>query len=166
MTTEIAVANRLGIALASDSAVTISGGGRVKIFDTADKLFELSTEHPVAVMINGNMDCLGIPWEILVKDFREAEGLKKRDKITDWTRDFLTYVEGHMLIGEDAISTYIGRIIENEIDAVQAEVSTRIRKRIFEKPGKNVRGIPVDKMVLDFATERMELLGCSDDLII
>ena len=40
MTTEIAVLNRLGIALAADSAVTISGGGTTKVFESADKLFE------------------------------------------------------------------------------------------------------------------------------
>jgi hypothetical protein len=158
MTTEIAVANRLGIALASDSAVTISGGGRVKIFDTADKLFELSPHHPIAVMINGNMDCLGIPWEILVKDFREAEGLNERDKTTDWTRDFLSYVEGHMLISEESIAKYVGQIVENEIDFIQSEVSVKIRKWIFEESGGNIKKLPVDRMVLEEARDRLKFL--------
>jgi hypothetical protein len=78
MTTEIAVLNRLGVALATDSAVTISGGGTKKVFDSADKLFELSCIHRVAIMVNGNMDCFGVPWEIIVKDFRDNHGIEAR----------------------------------------------------------------------------------------
>jgi hypothetical protein len=100
MTTEIAVFNRLGLSLATDSAVTITSGGRVKVFNTADKLFELSTRHPVAIMFNGNMDCLGVPWEILVKDFRSSEGDQAPPTVAVWARDFLAYVESHGLISE------------------------------------------------------------------
>jgi hypothetical protein len=159
MTTEIAVANRLGIALASDSAVTISGAGRVKIFDTADKLFELSTHHPVAVMINGNMDCLGIPWEILVKDFREEHGEAAREKIADWTKDFLAYVESHMLISQESISKYVDTIIESEINEIQGSVSSKIRDRIFRRAtGVKMDKLSIDDMVLADAKERMALL--------
>ena len=91
MTTEIAVLNRLGLALATDSAVTITGGGRTKIFNSADKLFELSCKNPVAIMVNGNMDCFGIPWEILIKDFRDAHGEEKRPTIITWAEEFANY---------------------------------------------------------------------------
>jgi hypothetical protein len=130
MTTEIAVANRLGISLASDSAVTITGGGRVKIFDTADKLFELSPVHPVGVMINGNMDCLGVPWEILVKEFRESDGVKKRGKITDWTNDFVGFVQGHALIGDETSKRYIEHVIGKEIETIQRGVSSNVLPRL------------------------------------
>ena len=144
MTTETAVANRLGIALASDSAVTISDGHRVKVFDTADKLFELSSRHPVAVMINGNMDCLGIPWEILVKAAGNPRS-QRSAKITDWMRDFLEYVEGHMLISDEAIKRYINNVADNEIDAVQREISIKIRRHIFDSAAyKNGRLTPID----------------------
>ena len=88
VTTEIAVFNRLGLALATDSAVTITGGGRVKVFNTADQLFKLSPRRPVAIMFNGNMDCLGVPWEILVKDFRAGQGNRDRPTVDLWAKDF------------------------------------------------------------------------------
>ena len=84
MTTEIAVINRLGVALATDSAVTISGGSDSKVFDTGDKLFELSGTHPVGVMVNGNLDFLGVPWEILIKDFRESKQPDPSPPIKGW----------------------------------------------------------------------------------
>jgi hypothetical protein len=88
MTTEVAVANQLGIALATDSAVTITSAGKTKIFDTADKLFELSDQHPIGIMINGAMDCLGVPWEIMAKDFRDKEGSTSRPTVEKWLQIF------------------------------------------------------------------------------
>ena len=159
MTTEIAVSNRLGIALASDSAVTIRGRGRVKIFDTADKLFELSLKHPIGVMINGNMDCLSVPWEILVKDFRDKEGTKYRAKVTDWTKDFLAYVESHMLINDTAINKYIDGVIEKEIDIIQFNVATKIRRHIFEHAAKTKKPpLNIGAFLASDVRERMAFL--------
>lgn len=164
MTTEIAVANRLGIALASDSAVTITGGGRVKVFDTADKLFELSLSHPIGVMINGNMDCLGVPWEIMVKEFREGEGNTQRSTVEQWTTDFLAYVESHALIGGNSTDEYIRYIIEAEIRVVQENVTRRVWADIAGRARtKASNGPKSTKEVFDYyiqaeITERKEFL--------
>lgn len=160
MTTEIAVANRLGIALASDSAVTITGRGRVKVFDTADKLFELSAVHPVGVMINGNMDCLGVPWEILVKDFRETDGIKKRAKITDWTSDFVAFVQAHALIGDDSTKRYTQHVIANEIETIQRSVSSLLLERIrAESPRTTGEANAVlSKLIFEEIKKRSEYL--------
>lgn len=99
MTTEIAVINRLGIALAADSAVTIPGYGADKVFDTGDKLFELSERYPVALMVNGSMDFLGVLWELVAKEFRcttptDAEIIS----IADWMKRFLAFVAKHQAV--------------------------------------------------------------------
>jgi hypothetical protein len=157
MTTEIAVSNRLGIALATDSAVTITGGGRVKIFDTADKLFELSAQHPVAVMFNGNMDCLGVPWEILVKDFRRAEGERDRPTIAKWTDDFLEYVQGHGLVSEHLTGGYIENVTTKEIGAVQGRVRNKLEEYVFSRGG-DIRNFNLRRVVLETIEEREEFL--------
>ncbi len=64
MTAEIAILNKAGVALAADSKVTIGG---VKTFDTANKIFCLSKFHPVGIMIFGNAEFMGFPWETIVK---------------------------------------------------------------------------------------------------
>ena len=134
MTTEIAVFNRLGLALATDSAVTITGGGRVKVFNTADKLFELSPRRPVAIMFNGNMDCLGVPWEILVKDFRAGQGDRDRPTIDLWAKDFLEYVEKHGLVSEQTVGGYIENVATRQIEAIQNRVGRKIRSYVFSRP--------------------------------
>lgn len=157
MTTEIAVLNRLGIALATDSAVTISGNGHVKVFDTADKLFELSTDFPIAVMINGNMDCIGVPWEILVKDFRLTEGRIQRDTVERWAIDFLHYVQTHTLIDSTVVGKYISAVIENEIEQAQRSVALLVQFSLFESARNNRRvKLPdIDELLEEYLDNRI-----------
>jgi hypothetical protein len=70
MTAEIAVMNRVAIALAADSAATSMHGSVAKIYQTADKLFNLDAASPIAVMVYGGSEFLNIPWETVVKLFR------------------------------------------------------------------------------------------------
>ena len=77
MTAEVAILNKLGIALAADSAVTISeGDDSKKVFNTADKLFELSKSQPIACMVFSNLQFMHTPLQVLIKEFRS--------QITDW----------------------------------------------------------------------------------
>ena len=62
MTTQVALLNGLGIAIASDSAVT-SGG---KVLNTSEKVFELPLPHKVAVLTSGRADFMGHPWEVVL----------------------------------------------------------------------------------------------------
>jgi hypothetical protein len=126
MTTEIAVLNRLGVALAADSAVTISGGGTTKVFDSADKLFELSCIYPIAIMLNGNMECFGVPWEIIIKDFREAHGNAQKDSIHDWASEFIKYVESRSDIDDNASRQYVKHVAITELKLLKDDVSKLI----------------------------------------
>jgi len=69
MTAEIGIISRTGVALATDSAVSISLGDNniQKIFNSADKLFSLSKYQPVGIMVYGSATLMGIPWETLIK---------------------------------------------------------------------------------------------------
>lgn len=160
MTTEISVSNRLGIALATDSAVTISGNGHVKVFDTADKLFELSPQYPVGVMINGNMDCIGVPWELLVKEFRATEGTRQRATVEEWGIDFLKYVEDHVLIDETAVGKYVDQIISVEIEETQLDVTGYIQFHIFDAARQNrkVKVSNIDELLNSYFERRLAQL--------
>ncbi|HHT9114254.1 MAG TPA: hypothetical protein ACFYD0_13115, partial [Candidatus Wunengus sp. YC65] len=77
MTAEIAIMNKEAIALASDSAVTMLGESRQKIFTSANKLFALSKFHPVGIMVYGNAIFMDVPWETIIKIYRKDLGKKK-----------------------------------------------------------------------------------------
>lgn len=71
MTAEVALLNKNAVALAADSAVTIAATRGNKIYNAANKLFALSKCHPVGVMVYGNAEYMGVPWETIVKVYRE-----------------------------------------------------------------------------------------------
>lgn len=146
MTTEIAVLNRLGVALAADSAVTITRGADSKVYNTADKLFELSARHPVGLMVNGSLDCLGVPWEILAKDFRQNAGDVQRASIERWRDDFVAFVEASALLGDKSESRFMRAIAEREA----LELSTEISRTVVNSILKSVTaGTPVAPPVRD-----------------
>ncbi len=92
MTAEIAILNKSAVALAADSKVTVSSGGQEKTYDTVNKLFTLSRVHPVGVMIYGNADFMGFPWETIIKEYRKSKGTLSESKIADWGSDFLEFL--------------------------------------------------------------------------
>ncbi|WP_298135498.1 hypothetical protein [Acidiferrobacter sp.] len=96
MTCEVAVMNKRGIALAADSAVTVSDGdgGRKKIYSTAEKLFCLSPKLPVAVMTYGSADIMGVPWETVVKVYAQKLDGQRFDTLAEYAQDFFGFIEG------------------------------------------------------------------------
>jgi hypothetical protein len=72
----VAILNKHGVALAADSAVTVSSRveGPRKVYNSANKLFALSKYHPVGIMIYGNAEMMGIPWETIIKIYRARLG--------------------------------------------------------------------------------------------
>jgi hypothetical protein len=92
MTAEIAVMNTIGIALAADSAVTI-GSDAKKIFTSSDKLFQLSSQAPVGIMTYGNAAFMGVPWETIIKEFRNDLGARTFDRVDQYAKKFISFVE-------------------------------------------------------------------------
>ena len=121
MTVEVGVLNKYGVALATDSAVTI-GNGR-GYYNTANKLFALSKYETVAIMIYSNADFMGYPMETIIKEYRKNLADKKFEKLEGYWNDFLVYINN--FINErvdDSNDFYFQEIYEfftyinNEID--------------------------------------------------
>lgn len=91
MTAEVVIMNSIGVAMAADSAVTI-GTDAHKIFTSTDKLFQLSANEPVGVMIYGNTQLLGVPWETIIKRYRAGVGLRRLRTVRAYAESFLAYL--------------------------------------------------------------------------
>lgn len=91
MSAEIAILNKSAVALAADSAVTISsGGGSAKVFDSEDKLFELTLEDPIGVMIHNGMTFMDAPLPVLVK--RHRSGCARFGTVAEAADGFLDHL--------------------------------------------------------------------------
>src|SRR5579859_71180 len=85
--------NKSAVAMAADSAVTISSGrSGIKTYDTMNKLFELIKGRPVGVMVYANAELNGVPWETVIKCYRESRAGFHFKQLDDYASDFLAYL--------------------------------------------------------------------------
>lgn len=97
MTTEVAILNKSAVALAADSAVTITSrhperSSITKIYVDANKLFELVKGEPVGLMIYNSANVAGIPWETLLKEYRIRRPGAAFPRLEDYADSFVKFV--------------------------------------------------------------------------
>jgi hypothetical protein len=138
MTAEIAVMNKSGIALAADSAVTVSfpdgRDGRFrssKIFST-NKLFMLSKYYPIGIMIFGNASLMGVPWEIIIKEYRKKElAVNNFPLLENYGSDFIEYLNGNTFYFSDELQQEKTSIIfARQIDEIMKETKKRLLEMV------------------------------------
>ncbi len=100
MTCEVAVLNRLGLALAADSAVTFSSQalshGTTTYSSGANKIFQLTESEPVGLMVFNSAVLQGVPWELIVKSFRKQFGSKSCSKLADYRQELAGFIAQHV----------------------------------------------------------------------
>jgi hypothetical protein len=146
VTAEVAILNKTAVALAADSAVTISAGAsQHKIFDSADKLFELTQADPIAVMINNDMSFMEAPLPVLIKEYRNTA--PRFARVADAGDAFLSYLNDFAAASpnriklqslEDAIRPAIQHLSdtarESFLDEIIDSETGELRQEYSEKP--------------------------------
>jgi hypothetical protein len=95
MTSEVVLMNRQAVAMAADSAVTISGPQYLKTYQSVDKLFQLVEGQPVGVMIYNNAEIMSTPWETVISLYREATRGRPLDTVQAYAEDFMNFISGN-----------------------------------------------------------------------
>lgn len=95
MTSEVVLMNRQAVAMAADSAVTITGGNYIKTYQSVDKLFPLVEGQPVAVMIYNNAEIMSTPWETVISLYREAARGRPLETVEAYAEDFMSFISGN-----------------------------------------------------------------------
>ena len=129
MTAEVVVMNRLGVALASDSAASVLVGGRTKLYH-ADKLFMLSNVRPVAVMVYNSSSLLQVPWETIVKSFRAELGGVAYDTLEEYAAALIAYLNrSHCMFPEDVQKV----MFLHTLGVLFKEIDREVRRDALEK---------------------------------
>ncbi|MYL58985.1 hypothetical protein GLW20_15870 [Virgibacillus halodenitrificans] len=129
MTAEVAIMNKLGMALAADSAITSGRDGVQKVYNSANKLFSLSKHHPVGIMVYGAASFMEVPWDIIIKSYRESLGDKKFDNLSYYFENFLDFLRQDNRFGREDIEHIIvyrtfSDILKRLVRGVEEEVSS------------------------------------------
>ena len=89
MTSEILIMNKNAIVMAADSAVTVEGS---KTYNGVNKLFMLSNDPPMGIMIFGAAYFESIPMETLIKEYRKKTDFEDKQDILSIKNDFLKFL--------------------------------------------------------------------------
>lgn len=167
MTAEIAVLNKDAVALAADSAVTIAGQ---KTYQTTNKLFSLSREQPVGIMIYGDSELCGVPWETIIKLYRKEIGNEERPYLKNYVVEFIEFIEEKISIYlqdnlEDNLLEYAENYLHRLADKIDTEVEQNLKTQSLSK--RQVSAILRKHIDNDFVYwEEKEKLNFTDEEII
>jgi hypothetical protein len=93
MSAEIILLNKLGVAIAADSAITV--GNRDAIFNTAQKIFPFGDKIPLAFLYYSTTEFMGIPIDVIFRRYMESVQTRKLqlNTVREYLHDFVQFIE-------------------------------------------------------------------------
>ena len=127
MTSVVGILNKQGVAIAADSAVTRGrmkeGRKQQKVTKNGNKMIRLCEAVPVAVMITGNADYLQIPWEVIVRRYRQQRGSITHSTVEDAAHDFFAFIQSDPVFwGYDCGAGFVESLAENIHNGIVADL--------------------------------------------
>lgn len=153
MTAEVAIMNKLGMALAADSAITSGRDGVQKVYNSANKLYSLSSVHPVGMMVYGAASFMEVPWDVIIKSYREYLGDRKFTDLTFYMEDFLDFLRQDPRFNNSEVEEIIVyRTFSDILKRIVREVEDNI-----ENSDQNVNNEKVSEWLMDCVKNNLSL---------
>lgn len=134
MTAVVGILNKQAVAIAADSAVTIGGANGRKIFNKANKVFTLSKQHPVGIMIYNAASFMTTPWETIIKVYRQQLNNRYFPTVKDYQEDFIAFLKSKTFYADAQMqSAYLENFATNIINNVVNETAEDNRS-IIDNP--------------------------------
>lgn len=168
MTAEIIVINKGAIALAADSAVTFYSNNEYKI-KNANKLFTLSKYQPVGLMVYGNAEFMGTPWEIIIKQFRETLGIIEKDSFEEYVQLFLKFLTDYeKMIPERQMNVFLNQRVINYysmmLQLILERIHTEINSKCNIQKGRTfITSSEIKQIILETINSHLDLWSKSKD---
>jgi len=150
MTSLVVLMNNQAAAVAADTAVTISDGfGKTRTRTGVKKLFRLSEDKPVSIMIYGGAEIMGMSWGPIITQFRREFGGRSFDTVAQYADHFLSYLDSYdAIFSEDIQKRYYLFYLRTIYDWV-IYTANKIAERERANPSPN--GPRTPKQFVDLA---------------
>jgi hypothetical protein len=102
MTSQLILLNGFGIALASDSAMTL---GNKRTYETAEKVIPLPGPHRLAVLHSGAVNIHGMPYSVLINEWATTLGNTSLRTVALYRQNFLSWLnDNHDWVGPTRVT--------------------------------------------------------------
>lgn len=133
MTAVIGILNKRGAAIAADSAVTRQRRRNSKVTKNGNKMIRLSDVDPISVMITGNGRFCETQWDIIVRHYRQHQGVISHETVEACVHDFFKFLaDNHLFCDKEMVMQHIEGEMNELFARVHLEVDRKF-KRINEK---------------------------------
>lgn len=92
MTALVGILNKKAAVIAADSAMTVTNGDRMKIYNNATKIFNLTQHGSIGVMLFNAVEFMKTPWEVIISLYRDKRGDKVFDSVKEYAEDFFDFL--------------------------------------------------------------------------
>lgn len=115
--------------MAADSVITVNNDKGVKIYNTDTKIFRLSDEHPIGVMIYDNVEFMGTPWELISNLYRKERDNMACHSVQEYAETFIGFLnDNNFFSSDESRETYLLQEIFAFYNLVKDEVSELLEK--------------------------------------
>ena len=159
--------NRMGIALAADSVVSIYDNGvQRKRHDSVVKLFMMSERHPVGIMVYNNASLLGIPWETIIKLFRRNLENRSFQTLEEYGQELIQYLmNSENLFPVGVQQKYFQKEFKAECFRIQKEANELYRLVPLATRIEYEEAELRDKLVEDVICNRLDRWKANEDAL-
>ncbi len=133
MTAEVAILNKTAVALAADSAVSIGRPPNLKIYNTVNKIFEMSACDPVGIMVYVRLDFMGLPLETIIKEYRKTIKKDAFDTLEQYKDNFCKYLKTEVRVTSEYEIENAYTIIMDFFGRANAEIEDLILDDIMAR---------------------------------
>ena len=139
MTAVVGILNKHAVAIAADSAVTIGGNGGRKIFNKANKVFTLSKQHPVGIMIYNSASFMTTPWETIIKVYRKQLGSTSFSTLKEYEQNFIAFLRSKNFYTDAGMQTaFLENFSLDVINSIINDIALQ-NKGLIENPSPESR---------------------------
>ena len=139
MTAVVGILNKHAVAIAADSAVTIGGNGGRKIFNKANKVFTLSKQHPVGIMIYNSASFMATPWETIIKVYRKQLGNTSFSTLKEYKQNFIAFLRTKSFYTDAGMQTvFLENFSWDVINSIINDIAIQ-NKGLIENPSLESR---------------------------
>ncbi|MBO1002530.1 hypothetical protein [Pseudogracilibacillus auburnensis] len=153
MTAEIVIMNKYGLSLAADSAITSGSEGIRKVYNSANKLFSLSDHHPIGIMVYGSASFMEVPWDVIIKTYRNHLGVKTFAQLQGYVDDFLSFLQQEETFSNGEVEEIIVyRIFSDMLKQIVKEVE----EKLAEKNEADIEDKYITNLLLECVNKKMK----------
>jgi hypothetical protein len=104
----------------------------------------LSKYNPIGILIYGNAEIIGTPWELIIKEYRKKLGSKKFDTVRLYALDFIKYLNLYFS-ADDQLIALNGNLTSYFTSVILAKIDSRIKSVTNEK--EKISRIEINRIV-------------------